>query len=130
MLNLQMRCQLLIQSVIGQVVITKSYYLGIGLGGGEFIYDASKAAINNGVFILNGWVRSIKDSKLSVHDAGAIGDGVTSDTEAINKLMQALYDLGLHSNGQLNEDSFEVNFEGNKRYLIDSQETNLFLQMA
>lgn len=45
---------------------------------------------------------------------------MTSDTEAINKLMQALYDLGLHSNGQLNEDSFEINFEGNKRYFIDS----------
>lgn len=106
--------------VTGQNVYVRSYYAGQNRGGGNFIYDSSKSTQNDSVLVFNGWVRVVESSKLSVHAAGAKGDGVTSDSVAINKLMQSLWNLGLHSNGQLNEDSFEVYFEGNKRYYIDS----------
>lgn len=104
----------------GEVVYVKSYYANEGKGGGYFVYDQSRVSENNSVYTFNGWIRQIKDSKLSVHDAGAKGDGVTDDSTAINNLMQTLWDLGLHSNGQLNDDSFEIYFEGNLSYYIAS----------
>ncbi|UAW09972.1 tailspike protein [Acinetobacter phage APK86] len=110
----------------GQVVHVRSYHAGWAmvepyrpLGGGTFYYDTTKASVNNGVYIFNGWVRLIAGSTLSVHDAGARGDKTTSDSVAINKLMQSLWDLGLHSNGQLNPDSFTITFEGNLEYYLD-----------
>lgn len=40
-----------------RVVQVKSYHAGGKDGGGVFIYDSSKAALNNGGTIFNGWVR-------------------------------------------------------------------------
>ncbi|SFV67520.1 hypothetical protein MNB_SV-14-171 [hydrothermal vent metagenome] len=52
--------------------------------GGTFIYDSSKSDINDGGTIFNGWVRQY-DGVLNVLWFGAIGDGVSDDTQAIQK---------------------------------------------
>ena len=53
----------------GSRVSVKSYHFGLGKGGGWFTYDETKASINNGVTIFNGWVRDAA-TNLSVYDAG------------------------------------------------------------
>lgn len=58
----------------GLRVYVKSYHAGLGKGGGYFIYDSTKASINNGGTIINGWIRESKN-KLNPYDFGAIGDG-------------------------------------------------------
>ena len=42
---------------IGQRIDVKSYHAGQGKGGGTFVYDATKASVNDGGIIINGWVR-------------------------------------------------------------------------
>ena len=41
----------------GRKIYVASYYAGLKKGGGVFVYDSSKAAINDGGIIINGWVR-------------------------------------------------------------------------
>ena len=65
----------------GQRVPVKSYHAGLGKGGDTFVYDASKADVNDGVVTYNGWVRQY-DGILRPEYAGAKGDGVTDDTAA------------------------------------------------
>lgn len=55
----------------GMRVYVKSYHAGLGKGGGFFIYDSSKSALNDGGTVINGWVRDIKDT-VSLYDFGAI----------------------------------------------------------
>lgn len=55
-------------------------------GGGTFIYDASKADINDGGMVINGWVRQADDVKVEYF--GAKGDHTTDDYPAINKAAQ------------------------------------------
>lgn len=66
-----------LQAWDGRTVRTKSYRNGLGKGGALYIYDSTKASINNNVTIINGWV--LQD-KISVYRAGGYGDGVTDDT--------------------------------------------------
>ena len=53
-------------------------------GGGTFVYDGTKANINDGGIIINGWVR--QDTKqIFASYFGAKGDGVTNDSPAFQK---------------------------------------------
>ncbi len=58
-------------------------------GGGVFHYDSTKAGINNGGTIIDGWVRQYS-GELNVKWFGTKGDGVTDDAAAI----QSVLDVG------------------------------------
>lgn len=66
----------------GMRVYVKSYHAGYNRGGGWFVYDSTKAAINDGGMVINGWVRQISQVYLNVMNFGAKGDGVTNDYPA------------------------------------------------
>lgn len=76
----------------GDTVLLAGYYSGSSLGGGEFYYDGTQAAVNNGVTIFNGWCRKIKNRTLSTHDAGLIGGDGSDATEKLRALFDALED--------------------------------------
>lgn len=65
----------------GMRVYVKSYHEGLARGGGEFTYEASLSTVNDGGFILNGWVRQ-DATDLNVTRFGARLDGVNDDTGA------------------------------------------------
>lgn len=46
-----------------------------GFGGDLFVYDASKASVNNNVTIFDGWLRDVSNNYLSTYDAGLVDDG-------------------------------------------------------
>lgn len=60
----------------GLRVYVKSYHAGLRRGGGYFIYDSSKASINDHGNIINGWVREGSPNYLDLFNFGAVGDGV------------------------------------------------------
>ena len=66
----------------GQRVYVKSYHVGLNRGGGTFVYDSTKATVNDGGNVINGWVRQVSLSYLNVMNFGAKGDGVTNDYPA------------------------------------------------
>lgn len=53
------------------------------LGGGEFVYVISLSSLNDGVSVFNGFVRL--DRNIDSYCAGAYGDGVTDDTQYIQR---------------------------------------------
>lgn len=61
--------------------------------GGVFVYDASQSAINDGGVIFNGWVRQYKGDSVSIKWFGAVDDGVTNCTSAINAALSAYDDV-------------------------------------
>lgn len=66
----------------GRTVYVKSYYAGLGVGGGVFVYDANKSMVNNGGTVINGWVRQYTGS-LNVLWFGARHDFQTGFDSAI-----------------------------------------------
>lgn len=79
----------------GMRVFVKHFDLDQGIlgGGGTFIYDSTKAAINDGVVVFNGWVRQLTNNTLTPYMAGAKGDYVdqtnkgTDDSSAFQKVV-------------------------------------------
>lgn len=67
----------------GLIAITKSYHAGLSKGGSKYVYDSSKASINNGVSIIKGWVLQF-DGRVCVTQAGCKLDGVNDDSIAFN----------------------------------------------
>ncbi|HCH8378478.1 TPA: hypothetical protein NNT01_004504 [Salmonella enterica] len=89
----------------GLRIYVKSYHAGLGKGGGWFVYDATKANINNGVTIFNGWVR-VKRLKLSVYDCGvknSTDHNDYNDHDSLRKLAALL--------SEDTTTSYEVDFE-------------------
>ena len=70
----------------GQRVYVKSYHAGKNKGGGTFVYDSSKANINDNVSVINGWMRDLSSKTLTTDDVGLKGDG--TDTDATLRLQQ------------------------------------------
>ena len=91
-----------------------------GLQGGTFIYDNTKTAINDGGYILSGWVRQLELPKVTPEMFGAKGDGITDDADAIRRCVAACLTNKIKA----------IIFSG--KYLIDSprvkgQETLLIM---
>ena len=75
----------------GQMVIVKSYHVGLNIGGGEFVWNtASTATVDDGiVFAIDGvaigrWIRQLEDY-VTPEMFGARGDGVTDDTQSLTR---------------------------------------------
>lgn len=64
----------------GDVVLALSYYAGQYMGGDHFKYDSTQALINNGVTVINGWVKQFSAGVLTVSACGA--DPSASDHSA------------------------------------------------
>lgn len=68
----------------GMRVYVKSYHAALNRGGGYFIYDSSKSAINDDGLVINGWVRE-EIKTVSLDDFGAVGGDAVKDTAALKK---------------------------------------------
>lgn len=69
----------------GQVVITLSYVSGLNKGGAKYTYDATRAAENNGITCINGWVKN-NTSRLLASQAGC-QEGDFENTDLLNNLI-------------------------------------------
>lgn len=85
----------MVGAATGDRVLVKSYYPGGTVGGGIFEYDASKAAVNDGAIVFNGWVRKPINGVYSTYDAGILGDGsdvISTATSRLNAIASAMTD--------------------------------------
>lgn len=69
----------------GRKIYVASYHAGIGIGGGTFVYDATKSAINDGGMVINGWVRQI-ESDYYLEFWGVVSD----NTDQATKIQKAI----------------------------------------
>ena len=90
----------------GLRVYVKSYHAGLGKGGGYFVYDSSKSALNDGGLVVDGWVREYGEY-VSPEMFGAFGDGVTDDTHALVAALEFA-------------DGREVSFEAGREYVVSN----------
>ena len=70
-----------------------SFDAGYGVGGGHFTYDETKAAINNGVTIFNGWGRNCNPRRIKASYAGLRGDGTQDIRTGFKNLSDYLSSL-------------------------------------
>lgn len=71
----------------GLRVYVKSYHVGLGKGGGYFTYASTKASIDNGGTVINGWVRD--KGVIDVFQFGARADNATEDSTSFQKAIDA-----------------------------------------
>ncbi|MFI8146029.1 tail fiber domain-containing protein [Acinetobacter sp. ABJ_C5_2] len=64
---------LLLERWQGRSAYVKSYYNGLGKGGGLFIYDSSRSSENDGGGCINGWVRELENNTVNPYMFGAYG---------------------------------------------------------
>lgn len=82
----------LIDKIDGTVVKTKSYYVNETKGGGFYVYDSTKSTINDGIYIINGWVRKFVSNIITASDAGIKESLTSSDaTTRLNALFAGAY---------------------------------------
>lgn len=90
-------------------------------GHGTLVFDESRISENDSVTVFNGWVRQIRNNKISVHDAGAVGDydensfTGTDDSTAIQNAIKA---IGQFENTQYGNKSIQVTFDADKNYFV------------
>ena len=73
-----------------------------GLQGGWFEYNSSKASVNDGIMVFNGWVRITLETVIYPEWAGAVRDGLTDDSTAFQITYNAAAKYGLsvgHTDG-------------------------------
>ena len=75
----------------GERVLVIGYQVGSNQGGGEFYYDSSQSAVNNGVTVFNGWCRK-NITELSTWDAGLVPGDDSNASPAIQRLYDAAPD--------------------------------------
>lgn len=75
----------------GQVAFVRHYDLDDGIldGGGTFVYDPARVAVNDGGVIINGWVRQHIET-ITPFMFGAKGDNNTDDYQAFFKMLNCL----------------------------------------
>lgn len=63
----------------GARVYVKSYYRGLGYGGGWYVYDSTRQNENDNVSVINGWVLQVEKRTVSIEQFGAkFGDSPSS----------------------------------------------------
>lgn len=72
-----------IAKINGRTVFVKSYRAGKNKGGNAYVYDSTKANINDGGMVINGWVCQVTPTYLNPYNFGAIGDGTQNDWDNI-----------------------------------------------
>lgn len=112
----------------GQRAYVKSYYTGLNIGGGDFIYDSTKVNINNNGTIINGWVRQI-DYFVTPCMFGAYADDTTNDAPYIQKASDyaANNNKELHFEGRkyvVRKDTFET---GVVQYILTVYGNNIWV---
>ncbi len=90
----------------GLLAITKSYHAGLNKGGAKYVYDSSKASINDGVVCIYGW--KLNATKLNPYICGAYGDGVADDTVAMKNWLDLTESYGF-GEAELPEGSYIYN---------------------
>ncbi|MCG9502579.1 hypothetical protein [Acinetobacter pittii] len=103
----------------GQVVLMTGYYENQFQGGDHFKYDKNQSAVNNGVTIINGWVKQFFNTELTVSACGAkftdtdhsasLATGVSFATSLKRKLVID-FDLNVSKTTEINA---TLNIEGN-----------------
>ena len=82
-----------ITKINGRTVYAKSFYAGLGIGGGTFVYDSAKSTINDNGLVFNGWVRA-EQTYLTPDMFGAKPNTPAFDnTDALNKVFATGRDI-------------------------------------
>jgi len=69
----------------GLRVYVKSYHAGLGKGGGYFVYDSTKANVNDSGLVINGWVRQLDAAYVMPEHFGAKANVDFDNADALNK---------------------------------------------
>ena len=70
----------------GMRISVKSYHDSLGVGGGFFVYDSLKSSLNDEGLVINGWVREVVNSTVSVFDFGAKASRGYDSLNAFNSI--------------------------------------------